>query len=131
MTSPGEWGPEWDFEVTAELIGRYAAVVDEEPRPFGNGAPAPPMFAVVYAAPAIWETVVATVDRSRPLIHAAQEFEWFAAVHAGDRIATRARLERESATGAHPALCFRSVSRRGEELVSRGVWTILMPEGGL
>jgi hypothetical protein len=131
MTSLGEWGPERDFDITAELIGRYAAAVGEEPRRFGDGAPAPPMFAVVYAAPAVWETVVATVDGSGPLIHAAQEFEWYREVHAGDRVVTRVRLEREGVLGAHPTLHFHSVSCRGEELVSRGTWTIITPDGGL
>lgn len=131
MTAPGEWGPERDFEVTVESIRRYATAVGEELRPFAGGAAAPPMFAVVYAAPAIWEVVVATVDGSRPLIHAAQEIEWYAPVRAGDRLLTRARLERKSDDGAHPALYFRSVSRRGEGVVSRGIWTILTPQGGL
>jgi len=131
MTAPGQWGPERGFEVTAEAIGRYAAAVGEEACPFADGAAAPPMFAVVYAAEAVWEAVVATVDGSGPVIHAAQELEWRAPVRAGDRIVTRVRLESRSAGGAHPTLYFRSVSRRGEEIVSGGIWTILTPAGGL
>lgn len=131
MTAVRRLGRERQVEITAELISAYAAAVGEEPSPFDEGAAAPPMFAVVYAAPAVWETVIATVDGSGPLIHAAQEFEWYAPVHAGDCIATRAWLDRESVAGAHPALHFHSVSRCGRDLVSRAIWTILAPEGGL
>ena len=131
MTAPGEWGQEREVEITAELIAKYAAAVGERPQAFDRGAAAPPMFAVVYSAPAIWETIVATVEGPGPLIHAAQEFEWYAPVRAGDRIATRARLDREDTEGAHPSLRFRSISRRGSDVVSRGRWTILAPEGGL
>lgn len=132
MTAPGPWCEEQEVAVTAELIAGYAAAVGEEQLAFAAGAPAPAMFAVVYAAPAIWQTVVASVEGSGPLIHAAQEFEWYAPVHAGERIATRARLERASTEGAQRTLRFRSVSRNERRrLVSRGSWTILVPEGGL
>lgn len=131
MTADRRWGREQQVEVTAALIAEYVAAVGEEPRAFDRGAAAPPMFAVVYSAPAIWEAVVATVDGSGPLIHAAQEFEWYAPVRAGDRIATRARLDRKGTAGAHPSLRFRSISRRGDDLISQGLWTILAPEGNL
>ena len=131
MSASTGWGREQEVEVTAELIAEYAAAVGEQPRAYDRGAAAPPMFAVVYSAPAIWETMVASVEGPGPLIHAAQEFEWYAPVRAGDRIATRARLDRRDTEGAHPSLRFRSISSRGGDLVSRGLWTILVPEGGL
>ena len=130
--APAKWSEENEVDITVELIADYAAAIGEEALAYSSGAPAPPMFAVVYAAPAIWWTVLAAVDGSGPLIHAAQEFEWYAPVRAGDRIATRARLERTSIDGAHRTLCFRSISRNERRgLVSRGRWTILVPEGGL
>jgi acyl dehydratase len=123
---------EVDVEITAELIAAYAAAVGEGATGLDEGAAAPPMFAAVYAAAAIWRALVATVEGGGPLVHAAQEFEWFAPVRAGDRIATRARLDDVSTVGAHRSLRFRSVSRNErDELVSRGLWTIVVPEGGL
>lgn len=131
MTAADGWGREREVEITAELIAEYAAAVGERPQAFDRGAAAPPMFAVVYSAPAVWETVIATVNGPGPLIHAAQEFEWHAPVHAGDRIATRARLDREDTAGGHPSFRFRSISHRGNDLVCEGRWTILAPEGSL
>lgn len=131
MNAPETWSREHEIHVTAELIAGYAAAVGEEPLAFSSGAPAPPMFAVVYAAPAVWRTVVAAVDGTGPLIHTAQELRWYAPVHAGDHILTRARLEWASVDGAHRTLRFSSVSRNERRrLVSRGRWTIRVPEGG-
>ncbi len=132
MSTPGPWSREEEVHVTAELIAAYAAAIGEEASASSSGLPAPPMFAAVYAAPAIWQTVVAAVDGSGPLIHGAQEFEWYAPVLVGDRIATRARLDGSSVDGAYRSLRFCSISRNERRrLVSRGRWTILVPEGGL
>ena len=132
MTAMGEWSDEQEVRIATESISAYCVAVGEPPRAFDKGAAAPPMFAAVYSAAAIWQAVVATVRGPGPLIHAAQEFEWFAPVRAGDRIATRARLEAEGVKGIHRSLHFRSLSHNGRrELVTRGLWTILVPEGGL
>jgi acyl dehydratase len=126
------WSGELEVPITAELIADYAAAVGEDAIAFGEGAAAPPMFAAVYSAPAIWQAVVATVAGPGPLIHAAQEFEWYAPVRAGDRIVTRARLVEDGFDGVHRSLRFRSLSHNGcRDLVSRGLWTILVPTGGL
>ncbi len=132
MTVSGGWSEEQEVQISAEMITEYAAAVGEEALAFSKGVAAPPMFAAVYSAAAIWQLVVATVEGAGPLIHAAQEFEWYAPVRAGDRIATRARLERDSVDGARRSLSFCSVSHNERrDLVSRGLWTILVPEGGL
>jgi acyl dehydratase len=132
MSTAERYAQKQEVHVTAEMIAGYAAAVGEEALPFSDGAPAPPMFAVVYAAPAVWRTVVAAVAGLTPLIHIAQELSWYAPVHAGDRIATRAWLEGSSVEGAHRTLHFCSISHNERRrLVSRGRWTILMPDGGL
>jgi N-terminal half of MaoC dehydratase len=132
MNAPETWSEGHEVHVTVELIAGYAAAVGEEALAFSSGAPAPPMFAVVYAAPEVWQVVLAVVAGSGPLIHAAQELNWYAPVHAGDRILTRARLEQASVDGPHRMLRFASVSRNERaQLVSGGRWTILVPEGGL
>jgi hypothetical protein len=134
MTAAAEWieeEEEEEVQVTADLIANYAAAVGEGIPAFSEGIPAPPMFAAVYAAPAIWKAVIAAVDGSGPLIHAAQKFDWYAPVCAGDRITTRVRLGEKSVKGAYRTLRFRSVSHNDRrDLVSRGLWTILVPEAG-
>ncbi len=132
MTGVGEWSEEQEVRISAESITAYCRAVGEPFRAFGNGAAAPPMFAAVYSAAAIWRVVVATVRGPGPLIHAAQEFEWFVPVRAGDCIFTRARFEADGARGAHRSLRFRSLSHNGRrELVARGLWTILLLEAAL
>ena len=132
MSAAPEWSRETVVEVGAGQIAAYAEVVGEEPADYEGGAPAPPMFAVVYSAPAIWQAVLAEVEFGAMLVHAAQEFEWLAPVLAGDRIATAVRLAEEAPLGGHRGMLFDSVSRNaGGELVSRGRWTIISPEGGL
>lgn len=131
MTVVGEWSEEQEVRIAAESIAAYCAAVGEPPRAFDKGEAAPPMFAAVYSAAAIWQVVAATVRGPGPLIHAAQEFEWFAPVRACDRIVTRARLEADDVVGAHRSLRFRSLSCNDRrELVARGLWTILLPDEG-
>ncbi|HEU4393532.1 MAG TPA: MaoC family dehydratase [Solirubrobacterales bacterium] len=132
MSAVGEWSEEHGVDVTTEQIVDYARATGEDVLRFEQDGVAPPMFAVIYAAPAVWRTVLGCLRGEGPVIHAAQELEWFAPVRAGDRIATRARLDHEAVDGGKRTLRFRSVSHNGGgELVSRGLWTVLVPEGGL
>jgi acyl dehydratase len=132
MTAMGEWSEQHEIDVTVKQIVAYAHAIGEEVLPFERGCAAPPMFAVIYAAPALWQTVLDCLSGAGPVIHAAQELEWYAPVRAGDRIATRARLDHEATDGGNRTLRFRSISHNGSgELVSRGLWTIFVPEGGL
>jgi len=123
--APGPWVEGGAFHITARLIADYAEAVGEK---LSEGAPAPAMFAVVYAAPAIERLMRASLAGRGPLIHGAQEFEWDAPVWAGDCIVTRARLEASEVRGAYRALRFCSISHNHARLpVSRGRWTILVP----
>ena len=85
---------------------------------------APPMFAAVYAGPAVFPAIMESgLDFSR-MVHGAQEFTWHEPVVAGDEITTEASLEDQSERGGLQFYVFKSVSRnqRGE-LVSEGRWT--------
>ena len=87
---------------------------------------APPMFCVIYSAPAIEEALFAPelgIDFAM-LLHSAQEFEWGPLVHAGDEITTEARLAERSERIGMSFYTFetRSANERGEE-VCRGRWT--------
>jgi acyl dehydratase len=90
---------------------------------------APPMFAVVYCAPAIGPAIrdpEVGIDLAR-MVHAAQEFEWGPLVVAGDEIATEVRLTETSERAGLRYYVFttRSTNQRGE-LVSAGTWTNLV-----
>jgi acyl dehydratase len=85
---------------------------------------APPMFAAVYCAPAVFPEILESgLDFSR-MVHGAQEFTWHEPVVAGDEITTEASLESRSERSGLEFYVFKSVSRnqRGE-LVSEGLWT--------
>jgi acyl dehydratase len=87
---------------------------------------APPMFCVVYCAPAIEEALFAPeleIDFAM-LLHSAQEFSWGPLVHAGDEITTEATLAEVSERIGMRFYSFetRSANERGEE-VCRGRWT--------
>ena len=85
---------------------------------------APPMFAAVYAGPAVFPAIMDSgLDFSR-MVHGAQEFTWHEPVVAGDEITTEAELEESSERGGLQFYVFKSTSKnqRGE-LVSEGRWT--------
>jgi acyl dehydratase len=99
-------GKQWDpatFEVEADRIRLYADAVGE-PGDFYRDAEAakaagfrdvvsPPMFAVVYSAPAMGPAILdPDVGINFPaMVHGGQAFEWDEPVCAGDEITTVAR----------------------------------------
>jgi acyl dehydratase len=124
------------YAVGREKVREYANAVGEtDPRYLDPGAAreagfadvvAPPMFAAVYCAPAIWPALVDPeigLDFAR-MVHGAQEFTWGEPVVAGDEITTEAELEESSERGGLKFFVFKTTStnQRGE-LVSEGRWT--------
>ncbi len=87
---------------------------------------APPMFAAVYCAPAIWPALIdpeVGIDFAR-MVHGAQEFTWHEPVVAGDEITTEAELEEQSDRGGLKFLVFKTTSKNQDgDLVSEGRWT--------
>jgi acyl dehydratase len=87
---------------------------------------APPMFAVVYgapaAAPALFDPEVG-IDFAR-MVHGGQEFEWGPLVVAGDEISTTLSVKEIYERDGRGFYIFesRSSNQRGEE-VARGTWT--------
>jgi acyl dehydratase len=127
------------YAVGREKVREYAHAVGEtDPRYLDPDAAraagfddvvAPPMFAAVYCAPALWPELVDPeigMDFAR-MVHAAQEFTWGEPVVAGDEITTEAELEESSERGGLQYFVFRTMStnQRGE-LVSEGRWTNLV-----
>jgi acyl dehydratase len=87
---------------------------------------APPMFAVVYSAPAVGPPIFDPKIELNfaMMVHGAQEFEWGPVVVAGDEITTTARVKDISEADGRGYYVFESVSdnQRGEQ-VCRGTWT--------
>jgi acyl dehydratase len=87
---------------------------------------APPMFAVVYSAPAVGPPIFDPEIELNfaMMVHGGQEFVWGAPVIAGDEISTTASVKDISESEGRGYYVFESVStnQRGEE-VCRGTWT--------
>ncbi|HMD52501.1 MAG TPA: MaoC family dehydratase N-terminal domain-containing protein [Solirubrobacteraceae bacterium] len=109
----GETNP-LHLEAEAARAAGYADVV------------APPMFAVVYSAPALGPAILdPEVELNLAMmVHGGQEFVWGAPVVAGDEITTGASVQGISEKDGRGYYVFESVStnQRGEE-VCRGTWT--------
>ena len=87
---------------------------------------APPMFAVVYSAPAVGPPIFDPEIELNfaMMVHGGQEFEWGEPVIAGDEITTTASVKDISESDGRGYYVFESVSvnQRGEQ-VCRGIWT--------
>jgi acyl dehydratase len=122
------------YAVGREKVREYAHAVGEtDPRYLDPEAAraagfadvvAPPMFAAVYAGPAVFPAIIESgLDFSR-MVHGAQQFTWAEPVVAGDEITTEASLEEKNDRGGLEFYVFKTTStnQRGE-LVSEGRWT--------
>ena len=87
---------------------------------------APPMFAVVYSAPAVGPPIFDPEIELNfaMMVHGGQEFEWGQPVVAGDEVTTTASVKDISEADGRGYYVFESVSvnQRGEQ-VCRGTWT--------
>jgi acyl dehydratase len=132
----GKQWPPASFEVEAARIDQYARAVGEENPIYHDaeaakaagfrGQVAPPMFCVVYSAPALGPAILdPEVGMNLPaMVHGGQEFEWSEPVCAGDVITTTATCKEIREQDGRGFYVFESVStnQEGEETV-RGVWT--------
>jgi acyl dehydratase len=132
-------GKEWpaaSFEVDAARIDSYANAVGEDNPLYHDAAAAkaagfrdlvaPPMFCVVYSAPALGPAIVdpEVGINLGAMVHGAQEFDWGEPVCAGDTITTTATCREIYEKDGRGFYVFESVSRNqeGQETV-RGTWT--------
>ena len=128
--------PPMTYVVGREKIREYArAVGDTDPlhldveAAFAAGYPdivAPPMFAVVYALPAVAAGMFdpeVGIEFSR-LVHAGQDFSWGELVIAGDEITTTVTVKDVSERRGNGFFVFESVSVNGDgETVCTGAWS--------
>ena len=130
-----------DFEVDADRIRQYADAVGED-NPVHHDPEAakaagfrdvvaPPMFAVVYSAPAIGPPIFEVIADALPrMVHGGQEFVWGEPVCAGDTITTTAQMKEIYEKDGRKFYVFESVSTNqdGQETV-RGTWTNIVRGG--
>lgn len=87
---------------------------------------APPMFCVVYSAPAVAPAIfdpAVGIDFAL-MVHGAQEFAWGPLVVAGDEIQTEVTVESIDERDGKGFFVFRSTSRnQRDEIVCVGTWT--------
>ena len=134
--------PPVTYAVGREAVREYALVVGErDPLHLDVGAAraagyadvvAPPMFAVVYAEPAVRRALFDSevgIDVVRTA-HAGQEFAWGPLVVAGDEVSTGVTVERIEEPGGGGRVVFASVSTNQHgETVSVGTWTYVVRAG--
>jgi len=130
-----EW-PATTYEVGKEKIGEYARVVGlENPVHFDREAAkaagyrdvvAPPMFCVVYSAPALGPAMFddEVGMNFAAMVHGGQEFEWGEPACSGDEITTTAKCLEIYEKDGKGFYVFQtdSVNQDGAEVV-RGTWT--------
>lgn len=123
------------FEVDADRIRQYAEAVHED-NPVHSDADAardagfrdvvaPPMFAVVYSAPAMGQPIWDAIGEALPrMVHGGQEFVWGEPVCAGDSITTETTIKEIYEKDGKGFYVFESVSTNqdGEQVV-RATWT--------
>jgi acyl dehydratase len=123
------------FEVSADRIRQYAGAVHEDDPVYHDPEAAreagfrdlvaPPMFAVVYSAPAMGPPIFETIGDGLPrMVHGGQEFVWGEPVCAGDTITTAATVKDIHEKDGKTFYVFESVSKNqdGAETV-RATWT--------
>lgn len=132
----GKEYPATSYEVGLEKVREYAnAVGQAEPVHHDRDAAraagfrdvvAPPMFAVVYSAPALGPAILdpEVGINFAAMVHGGQEFVWGEPVCAGDEITTRASVREIYERDGRGFYVFESVSTNqdGDEVV-RGTWT--------
>ena len=132
----GKKWPTVDFEIEGERISQYAEAVGAE-NPVHHDASAakeggfrdlvaPPMFAVVYSAPAMGPAILdPDVAINFPaMVHGGQAFEWGEPVCAGDEITTTATCKEIYEKDGKGFYVFETVSTNqdGKQVV-KGTWT--------
>ncbi len=143
MGAIGKAYPPTVYAVGREKVREYAAAVGETnplyldveaARAAGySDVVAPPMFAVVYAGPAVVQGLFdpeLEIDFAH-LVHGSQELRWGPLVVAGDEITTTASVKDVSARAELRFYVFetQSVNQRGEA-VCTGTWANIVRSGG-
>lgn len=136
MNAVGKSYPPQTYAVGREKVREYANAVGETNPLFTDVAAAreagyadvvaPPMFAVVYAGPAILTPLFDPelgIDFAH-MVHGAQEFVWGPLVIAGDEVTTTATVNSIERRGELGLFVFETVSvNQNGDTVCTGTWT--------
>jgi acyl dehydratase len=132
----GKQHPPFEYEVGREKVREYArAVAETNPlyldpdaaraAGFANVV-APPMFCVVYSAPAMAPAVLdpdLEINLAM-MVHGSQEFEWFEPVVAGDTVTTTVTIKDLYGKNGMEFYVWESDSRNQEgKPTVKGTWT--------
>jgi acyl dehydratase len=130
-----EW-PATEYEVGREKIREFANAVGEtsevhQDRDAAKAAGfrdvvAPPMFCVVYSAPAMGPAILdpEVGINLAAMLHGSQEFDWGEPVCSGDTITTKATCKEIYEKDGKGFYVFESVStNQGGDEVVKGTWT--------
>ena len=142
MAGPGKTYPPFEYEVGREKIREYARAVGEDnpvhldpeaARAAGfRNVVAPPMFAVVYSAPAVGPAILDPElgINLMMMVHGSQEFEWNEPVVAGDVITTEARIKDIYDKNGMKFYVFQSESKNQDgKTTVKGTWTNIVRGG--
>jgi acyl dehydratase len=138
----GKKYPAVEYEVGREKIREYANAIGETDAVHHDSAAAqaagfrdvvaPPMFAVVYSAPAVGPAIFdpEVGINFTMMVHGGQEFVWGEPVCSGDLITTTNEFKDHSEKGGKQFYVFESVSTNqdGAE-VCRATWTNIVRGG--
>ena len=138
----GKQWPAVEYEVGREKIREYANAVGET-NPIHHdpeaalsagfrGVVAPPMFCVVYSAPAVGPAVIdpEVGINLAAMVHGGQVFEWGEPVCAGDLVTTTATLSDLRERNGMSFYEFESVSTNQEgDRTVKGTWTNIVRGG--
>ncbi len=132
----GKQWPAATYQASRAKIAEYAAAIGAtNPVHFDHDAAlaagfpdiaAPPMFCVVYAAPAMAPAILdpEVGINLATMVHGGQEFEWGPPVCSGDEITTTATCTGISEKGGMGFYVFESTSLNQDgEMTVRGTWT--------
>ncbi|MFN8159659.1 MAG: MaoC family dehydratase N-terminal domain-containing protein [Solirubrobacterales bacterium] len=132
----GKQWPEASYEVGREKIREYAGVLGlENPAHYDRDAAlaagyrdvvAPPMFCVVYAAPAMGPAIIdpEVGINLAAMVHGGQEFVWGEPVCSGDVITTTATCAEITEKGGMGFYVFESTSvNQDGAMTVRATWT--------
>ncbi|MGH2956627.1 MAG: MaoC family dehydratase N-terminal domain-containing protein [Solirubrobacterales bacterium] len=132
----GKQWPSTEYEVGREKIREFAKAVGEanpvhQDRQAATAVGfrdvvAPPMFCVVYSAPALGPAILdpEVGINLAAMLHGSQEFEWGEPVCAGDVITTTATCAEIYEKDGKGFYVFESVSTNQDgDLVVKGIWT--------
>ena len=138
----GKQHPARRYEVGREKIREYARAVGElnpvyhdadAARAAGfKGIVAPPMFCVVYSAPAMGPAVLdPELGINLPLmVHGSQQFEWGEPVCAGDEITTAVTVKDAYEKNGMEFYVWESESKNQNDVaVVKGTWTNIVRAG--